>query len=691
MSLIYTCPMHPEVRSQEPGRCPKCGMILEPVTATMSDGPSPELVDMTRRLKFAAMLTVPLLFMTMVNFISPVTMSWIGLVLSTPVVLWAGSPIFLYGWQSVLRRSLNMFTLISIGTGASYIYSVFVTVFPQIFPGSQHVYFEAAAVIMTLVLLGQVMELRAHGQTGSAIRALLKLTPKTARRISASGDEQEVNIDQIQPGDLLRVRPGERICVDGVVISGKSSVDESMITGESVPVEKEKDARVTAGTINQTGSFVMTAKRVGADTLLSQIIHSVSEAQRSKAPIQRLADIVSGYFVPIVIFVALSTALAWGFWGPEPRLAYALVNAVAVLIIACPCALGLATPMSIMVGVGKAAVSGILFKNAEAIEALEKVDTLIIDKTGTLTEGKPKLLSVRAVDDFKDSDVLRIAASLEKSSEHPLASAILAGAAGRQVTGIPNTDHFESVSGMGVVGQINGARASIGNQKLMEQEGIDIDRLVPQADALRNSGQTIMFVGSAGKAIGLLGIADPIKATTAEAIKLLKSEGIRIVMLTGDNLQTASAVAAELGIDEIKADVLPNQKATIIKALQAQGRFVAMAGDGVNDAPSLAQAQVGIAMGSGTDVAIQSAGITLVKGDLRGIVSARRLSRFTMHNIRQNLFFAFIYNFLGIPIAAGVFYPFFGILLSPMIASTAMSFSSVSVIGNALRLRKVRI
>ncbi len=666
-------------------------MALEPVTAAAEERPSPELIDMTRRFKFAAILTAPLLLLTMIEFFSPSMMSWIGLVVSTPVVLWAGLPIFMNGWQSVVRRSLNMFTLIAIGTGVSYVYSVVATLVPELFPESHQVYFEAAAVIMTLVLLGQVLELRAHGQTGSAIRALLKLTPKTARRISAKGDEQDVDIDQIQPGDLLRVRPGEGICVDGFVVSGKSSVDESMITGESLPVEKDKDTRVTAGTVNQTGSFVMKAERVGADTLLAQIVHSVSEAQRSKAPIQRLADTVSGYFVPIVIFVALLTALIWGIWGPEPKLAYALVNAVAVLIIACPCALGLATPMSIMVGVGKGATGGILFKNAEAIEILEKVDTLVVDKTGTLTEGKPKLISVMTINGFEERDVLRIAASLEKGSEHPLASAILNAAIAKQIIEIPDATHFESVSGMGVIGQVEGVQAAIGNQKLMDRAGIATNELLQQADSLRHDGQTIMFVSSAGKLVGILGIADPIKSTTIEAIKLLKAAGIRIVILTGDNMTTASAVAIKLGIDEVKADVLPHQKAAIIKELQAQGRFVAMAGGGVNDAPSLAQAQVGIAMGAGTEVAIQSAGITLVKGDLRGIESARCLSHFTMRNIRQNLFFAFIYNFLGVPIAAGVFYPFFGILLSPMIASAAMSFSSVSVIGNALRLRRARI
>lgn len=686
--MIYTCPMHPEVRSKEPGRCPICGMALEPVTATVEEGPSIELVEMTRRFKLAAILTVPLLIVTMIDFFSPTVTSWIGLVVSTPVVLWAGFPIFKQGWQSFVQRHLNMFTLIMIGTGTSYVYSMVAMVFPQIFPGSQQVYFEAAAVIMTLVLLGQVLELRAHGQTGSAIRALLKLTPKTARRILENGDENDVEIEQIKPGDLLRVRPGEGVCVDGMVVSGKSSVDESMITGESITVEKESGARVTAGTVNQTGGFVMRAERVGADTLLAQIMHSVSEAQRSKAPIQRLADVVSGYFVPIVIFIALLTALVWGIWGPEPRLAYALVNAVAVLIIACPCALGLATPMSIMVGVGKGATGGILFKNAEAIETLEKVDTLVVDKTGTLTEGKPKLISVVTVNGMEERDVLRIAASLEKGSEHPLASAILNGAQTLQIDELPEATHFESISGMGVLGQVEGAQAAIGNQKLMDQVSIDTRELLQKADVLRHDGQTVMYVGSAGKLVGILGIADPIKSTTAEAIKLLKKDGIRIVMLTGDNTATASAVAAKLEIDEIRADVLPNQKAAMIKELQAQGRFVAMAGDGVNDAPSLTQAQVGIAMGSGTDVAIQSASVTLVKGDLRGIASARHISRLTMRNIRQNLFFAFIYNFLGVPIAAGVFYPFFGILLSPMIASTAMSFSSISVIGNALRLRK---
>jgi Cu+-exporting ATPase len=681
-------------------------MALEPRTVSLTEEENPELVDMTRRFRVSVVLTIPLLLIAMSDFIpgnpleeivSMRSLGWIQFVLATPVVLWGGWPFFVRGWQSIVNRSLNMFTLIGLGVGVAYVFSVIAKLFPEIFPpsfrvasGEVPVYFEAAAVITTLVLLGQVLELRARSQTGAAIKALLGLAPKTARRIRKDGGEEDVPLDQVQVGDRLRVRPGEKVPVDGVVIEGSSAIDESMVTGEPIPVEKHSGDRVIGATVNGTGSFVMRAERVGAETLLAQIVQMVAEAQRSRAPIQKLADVVSGYFVPAVVAIAVVTFIVWSIWGPEPRMAHGLVNAVAVLIIACPCALGLATPMSIMVATGKAAQSGVLFKNAEAIEIMRKVDTLVVDKTGTLTEGKPKVVSVVSTEAVDEQTLLRLAASLERGSEHPLAAAIVAGA---QERGIELTEAvaFDSVTGKGVTGEVDGHEVSLGNRKLIEDLGIDPGELPTKAESLRADGQTVMFVAVDGKAAGLVGVADPIKETTPEAIRQLHEEGIRIVMLTGDSRTTAEAVARKLNIDEVVAEVLPNQKVDVVKKFQAEGRFVAMAGDGINDAPALAQAQVGIAMGTGTDVAMKSAGVTLVKGDLRGIVRARVLSRLTMSNIKQNLFFAFIYNSIGVPIAAGVLYPFFGILLSPMIAAAAMSFSSVSVIGNALRLRRARV
>jgi Cu+-exporting ATPase len=622
---------------------------------------------------------------------------WIEFALATPVVLWGGAPFFARGWQSVVNRSPNMFTLIALGTGAAFFESAVAAVFPGWFPasfrtsmGDVPVYFEAAAVITTLVLLGQVLELRARQKTAGAIRALLELAPKMARRIEANGVEADIPLESVKPGDKLRVRPGEKVPVDGVVLEGASSVDESMISGEPIPVEKQPGARVTGATVNGTGSLVMRADRVGADTLLAHIVRMVSEAQRSRAPIQKLADVVAGYFVPVVVGIAVLTFIVWGVWGPSPRMAHALINAVAVLIIACPCALGLATPMSIMVATGKGATLGVLFKNAEAIELLRKVDTLVIDKTGTLTEGKPKLVAVKPADGMEEERLLRLAASLERGSEHPLAAAIVAGAEARKISLIPVQD-FKSLTGKGVRGRIEGKDVALGNRKLLDELGVDGSLLRDQAEAMRSDGQTVMFVAVEGKLAGLIGVADPIKQTTPGAIRQLHKEGIRVVMLTGDSRTTANVVAAKLSIDEVIAEVLPEDKANIVKRLQGEGRFVAMAGDGINDAPALAQAQVGIAMGTGTDVAMESAGVTLVKGDLRGIVRARFLSRATMRNIRENLFFAFVYNTLGVPIAAGVLYPFFGLLLSPMLASAAMSFSSVSVIANALRLRHARL
>jgi Cu+-exporting ATPase len=697
----YTCPMHPEIVRDGPGSCPICGMALEPVTVSLDQEENPELIDMTRRFWIAVVLTIPVFALGMSDLIpgqplqrlvSMRALQWVQLILATPVVLWCGWPFFVRAWESIVHRSLNMFTLIGLGVAVGYLFSVVAVVLPGVFPhsfrhadGNVPVYFEAAAVIVTLVLLGQVLELRARSQTGTAIRELLGLAPKTARRISQNGQEEDVPLEHVKVGDRLRVRPGERVPVDGVVLEGSSAVDESMITGEPIPVEKHSGDRVVGATINGTGSFVMRAERIGSETLLAQIVQMVAEAQRSRAPIQRLADVVSGYFVPAVVIVAVLTFIVWSIWGPEPRMAYGLVNAVAVLIIACPCALGLATPMSIMVATGKAAQNGVLFRNAEAIEVMRKVDTLVVDKTGTLTEGKPKLESVVTNGNVDEQTLLRLAASLENSSEHPLASAIVAGARDRGVEVIEAT-RFESITGKGVKGDVDGHRVAVGNRTLLEK--LDAGELTAKAEDLRGNGQTIIFVVVDEKPVGLIGVADPIKETTPDAVKLLHSDGISIVMLTGDSRTTAEAVARKLGIDEVIAEVLPDQKADVVKRFQNAGRVVAMAGDGINDAPALALAHVGIAMGTGTDVAMKSADVTLVKGDLRAIVRARALSRATMDNIKQNLFFAFVYNSLGVPLAAGILYPFFGILLSPMIAAAAMSFSSVSVIGNALRLRR---
>jgi Cu+-exporting ATPase len=702
----YVCPMHPQIVRSEPGNCPICGMTLEPRVVSGGDEPSPELADMTHRFWVSVALALPLILIEMSDMIpgNPIARvipgsirTWIELALATPVVLWAGSPLFIRGWQSIVNRSLNMFTLIGMGIGVAYGYSLFAALFPNLFPdsfraadGTVPVYFEAAAAITALVLLGQVLELRARSNTSSAIRALLGLAPKTARVLRPDGREEDIALDRVVPGDRLRVRPGEKVPVDGVVVEGASLVDESMVTGEPIPIEKKTGDRVIGATINSTGGFVMRADRVGSDTLLAQIVRMVSEAQRSRAPIQRLVDVVASYFVPAVIFVAAITFVVWAMAGPQPRMAYALVNAVAVLIIACPCALGLATPMAIMVGTGRGATAGVLIKNAEALEILEKVDTLVVDKTGTLTEGKPRLVSVTALDGFIDADVLRLAASLERGSEHPLAAAIVAGAEERKLT-LTTAEDFKSVTGQGVRGRIEGRAVALGNEPMMRALGVALDAVSAAADAQRKDGQTVMFVAIDGRPVGLIGVADPIKASTAEAMKMLKDDGVKIVLLTGDNRITAAAVAKKLGIDHVEAEVMPDRKAAVVKGLQSEGRIVAMAGDGINDAPALAAAQVGIAMGTGTDVAMESAGITLVKGDLRGIVKARRLSRATMRNIRQNLFFAFFYNVLGVPIAAGVLYPFFGLLLSPVIASAAMSLSSVSVITNALRLKRVSL
>ena len=700
----YTCPMHPEIVRNQPGNCPICGMALDPRDISVESA-NPELVNMTRRFWLGVALTFPLL-VVMVSDILPghpiqhllsgALNGWIEFALATPVVLWAGWPFFERGWESVIHRSPNMFTLIAIGAGSAYLYSVVAVAAPGVFPatfrdmsGSLGLYFEAAAVITVLVLLGQVLELKARGQTSGAIKALLGLAPKTARRIAADGTENDVDLVAIQVGDKLRVRPGEKIPTDGVVTEGRSSVDESMVSGEPIPVEKTADAKVVGGTINGTGSFVMKAERVGADTLLAQIVKMVSEAQRSRAPIQRLADQVASYFVPAVLASSVITFVVWAILGPQPAYAHALVNAVAVLIIACPCALGLATPMAIMVGTGRGATEGILIRNAEALETFEKVNTLVVDKTGTLTEGKPRLTAVFPAEGFDETQLLQSAASLEKASEHPLAAAIIAGAKEKGIELLAVTD-FQSVTGKGVTGTSQGKRIGIGNAALMQDLGAIPGSLKDRAESLQKEGQTVMFIASDGRIAGLIAVADPIKDSAREAIKELRESGIKVIMVTGDNRTTAAAVAEKLGI-AFEADVLPQKKAEVVKKLQSQGAIVAMAGDGVNDAPALAQAHVGIAMGTGTDVAMETGGITLVKGDLRGIVKARRLSQRTMSNIRQNLFFAFIYNVLGVPLAAGVFYPFFGLLLNPMIAAAAMSFSSVSVIANALRLKTAKL
>jgi P-type Cu+ transporter len=704
----YTCPMHPEVVQLGPGSCPKCGMALEPTVATLGaeDEDNPELDDMTRRFWVSLVLATPVLVLAMVADLAPSwlpaglaisTVLWIEFALATPVVLWCGWPFFVRGWQSVRTRNLNMFTLIGLGVGVAWIYSVIGLLRPQVFPavmrmedGLVAVYFEAAAVIVALVLLGQVLELRARSRTNAAIKMLLGLAPKTARIVRDDGTEEEIPLEKVQPGDRLRVRPGEKIPVDGTVVSGESNVDESMVTGEPIPVEKRAGDKLIGATVNATGSLVMNAERIGADTLLSQIVHMVSEAQRSRAPIQKLVDRVAGSFVSVVMLIAVSAFVVWGLWGPEPRLAHAVINSVAVLIIACPCALGLATPISIMVGTGRGALAGVLMKNAEALEVMEKVDTLVVDKTGTLTEGKPTLVTTRVLDGVDEGEALRLAASLERASEHPLAEAIVRGVEERGIE-LTATDSFQSVTGKGVTGEVDGHRVVLGNLKLLQDLDIEVGDLDQQAGALRAEGQTVMLLAIDGRAAGLIGVADPIKASTPEAIRALRAEGLEVVMLTGDSRATAEAVAKKLGLDRVEAEALPERKSELVKELQAEGRVVAMAGDGINDAPALAQAQVGIAMGTGTDVAMESAGITLIKGDLRGIVRARRLSRATMSNIRQNLFFALAYNALGVPVAAGVLYPVFGLLLSPMIAAGAMSFSSVSVIANALRLRKAQL
>ncbi|HEX8407552.1 MAG TPA: heavy metal translocating P-type ATPase [Thermoanaerobaculia bacterium] len=704
--IEWTCPMHPEIVRDAAGSCPICGMALEPRTVTL-DEENPELDDMTRRFWVSTALTVPLVIFAMLRHL-PIAhdvlghtlltwASWIELALATPVVLWGGWPFFERAWTSVVSRHLNMFTLIGLGVSVAFLYSLVATLAPGLFPpafrdamGHVGVYYEAAAAIVALVLLGQVMELRARSRTGTAIRALLGLAPKTARKVEANGSERDVPLEEVQPGDLLRVRPGEKIPVDCVVVEGTTNVDESMVTGEPLPVEKTAGDRLIGATVNTTGSVLVQAERVGADTLLSRIVNMVAQAQRSRAPIQKLADQVSAWFVPTVIVVALITFAIWAFVGPEPRLVFAIVNAVAVLIIACPCALGLATPMSVMVAAGKGATAGVLFRNAEAIEVLRTVDTLVVDKTGTLTRGKPELASVVAVNGFDENELLRLAASVERASEHPLAAAIIAGAEARGAT-VRAATEFASITGKGVRGVADGKRVALGNRALLEELRVDARDLAERAEQLRRDGQTVMFVVVDDQPAGLIGVADPVKETTPEAIRELHATGLRIVMLTGDSETTAQAVAKRLGIDEVIAEVLPDQKADAIKRLQQQGLIVAMAGDGINDAPALAQAEVGIAMGTGTDVAMEAAGVTLVKGDLRGIVRARRLSSATMANIRQNLFFAFIYNAIGVPIAAGVLFPFFDVLLSPMLAAAAMSFSSVSVIANALRLRRARI
>ena len=701
---IYTCPMHPQIRQAGPGSCPICGMALEPEVATLDAPPNPELADMTRRFWIGLALSVPAVVLEMGGhlvgghgWVDPTLSNWIQLVFATPVVIWAGWPFFVRGWQSLQTRNLNMFTLIAMGTGVAYVYSLIGTLAPDIFPatfrghgGAVAVYFEAAAVITVLVLLGQVLELRAREATSGAIKALLQLAPKTARRIGEDGADHEVEIESLMVGDRLRVRPGEKVPVDGVILEGRSSLDESLVTGESMPVTKEVDGKVIAGTLNQSGGFVMRADKVGRDTLLSQIVKMVADAQRSRAPIQRLADRVAGWFVPTVIAVALIAFAAWAWFGPEPRMAFGLVAAVSVLIIACPCALGLATPMSIMVGVGRGAQAGVLIKNAEALERMERVDTLVVDKTGTLTEGKPKVVSIVAAAGFDENEILRLAASVERASEHPLADAIVRSARERNLD-LSKVDEFDSPTGKGAAGKVDGKSIQLGNSNFLTSLGIETQSLTAQAERLRGDGATVINIAVDGKLAGLFAIADPVKPSTPAALKALAAEGVKVIMLTGDNQTTAKAIARQLGITEVEAEVLPDQKSAVVARLQKAGRIVAMAGDGVNDAPALAAAEVGIAMGTGTDVAMESAGITLLGGDLGGIVRARRLSQATMSNIRQNLFFAFIYNAAGIPIAAGILYPHFGILLSPIIGAAAMALSSVSVVGNALRLRMTRL
>ena len=704
--IEYTCPMHPEIVRPGPGSCPICGMALEPRTVTAEEEANPELRDMARRFWISLVLTVPLLALAMLDMLPGTPLHrvlpgawlpWIEFVLATPVVLWGGWPFFQRGWASIVNRSTNMFTLIAMGTGVAYVYSTVATVFPQMFPASfrtvadrPDVYFEAAAAITTLVLLGQVLELRARSRTSGAIRALLDLSPKTARVLHDDGTELDIPLEQVKPGDRLRVRPGERVPVDGIVLDGSSSVDESMMTGESIPVDKAHGSRLVGATVNLTGSLVMRAERVGSDTMLAQIVRLVSEAQRSRAPIQRLADRVAGWFVPAVIAVAVLTFIVWALAGPEPRLAHALVNAVAVLIIACPCALGLATPMAIMVGTGRGASAGVLIKNAEALERLEKVETLVVDKTGTLTEGKPKVLSVAPEPGIDETELIRLVAGLERASEHPLAQAIVDAAAERGLA-ISEVQGFQYHPGQGVVGTVDGKAVVAGNEGFLRSMGIATDDLIEAARVTGSGGRTVIFVAIDGRPAGVVSIGDPIKSSTADAIAKLKAEGIRLVMLTGDTRATAEDIAHRLRIDEFQAEVLPHQKGEVIQRLQKEGRIVAMAGDGINDAPALAQADVGIAMGTGTDIAMESGDVILIKGDLSGIVRARKLSKATMRNIRQNLFFAFVYNALGVPIAAGVLYPFFGLLLSPIIAAAAMSFSSVSVITNSLRLRKIQL
>jgi P-type Cu+ transporter len=703
---IYTCPMHPQIRQVGPGSCPICGMALEPELAGSDTGPNPELVDMTRRFWIGLALAVPVFVLEMGahiagahNWVDPTLSNYVQFAFATPVVLWAGWPFFVRGWQSLVTRNLNMFTLIAMGTGVAYAYSLVATFVPGIFPqvfrgahgGAPSTYFEAASVITVLVLMGQVLELRAREATSGAIRALLDLAPKTARRVKDDGSDEEVSLDQIHAGDRLRVRPGDKVPVDGVVLEGRSAaIDESMITGESMPVTREKDSPVIGGTLNKSGSFIMRADKIGRDTLLAQIVQMVATAQRSRAPIQRLADQVSAWFVPAVIAVAIAAFAAWAMFGPEPRIAYGLVAAVSVLIIACPCALGLATPMSIMVGVGRGAQAGVLIKNAEALERMEKIDTLVIDKTGTLTEGRPKVVAVRTAAGFDEAQVLKFAASVERGSEHPLAAAILATAVERKLNLEPVSD-FDSPAGKGVTGTVRGKKIALGNARFLSELNIHTSTLRVGAERLRSEGATAIFLAVDGETVGVIAIADPVKQTTPDALKALAADNIRVVMLTGDNRTTAQAVARQLGISEVEAEVLPDQKSAVVEKLRREGRAVAMAGDGVNDAPALAAAEVGIAMGTGSDVAIESAGITLLKGDLTGIVKARALSQAVMRNIRQNLFFAFIYNALGVPVAAGVLYPAFGLLLSPIIAAAAMALSSVSVIGNALRLRGIRL